>query len=94
VEQLTRAILIFAKAAPALNAKPEELEAWGGVVRVKTEPSRSLTWAQACSKLGGMPITVRGKKSGTRKSLTIRASAASQMADVSVDVENRHRQDQ
>ena len=34
---------VFAKAAPALNAKPEELEAWGGVIRVKTDPSRSLT---------------------------------------------------
>jgi len=52
---------IFAKAAPALNAQPADLEAAGGTIRVKNDPSRSMTWAQACSKLGGMPITVRGK---------------------------------
>ncbi len=78
--------LIFAKAAPALEAKPEELEAWGGMVRVKTDPSRSLTWAQACAKLGGMPITVRGKNPGPEK-LNDQGVGGVQMADVSVDVE-------
>jgi xanthine dehydrogenase YagR molybdenum-binding subunit len=77
---------IFAKAAPALNAKPEELEAWGGVIRVKTDPSRSLTWAQACAKLGGMPITVRGKNPGPEK-LNDQGVGGVQMADVSVDIE-------
>lgn len=78
--------LIFAKAAPALNAKPEELEAWAGVIRVKTDPSRSLTWAQACAKLGGMPITVRGKNPGPEK-LNDQGVGGVQMADVSVDIE-------
>lgn len=77
---------IFAKAAPALNAKPEDLEAVGGMVRVKGNPSRSMTWAQACAKLGGMPITVRGKNPGPGK-LGDQGVGGVQMADVSVDVE-------
>jgi len=78
--------LVFAKAAPALNAKPEELEAWGGKIRVKSDPSRSLTWAQACAKLGGLPITVRGKNPGPEK-LNDQGVGGAQMADVSVDIE-------
>jgi xanthine dehydrogenase YagR molybdenum-binding subunit len=78
--------LIFAKAAPALNAKPEELEAVGGKIRVASDPSRSLTWAQACAKLGGMPIVVRGKNPGPGK-LNDQGVGGVQMADVSVDVE-------
>jgi xanthine dehydrogenase YagR molybdenum-binding subunit len=52
---------LFAKVAPALNAQPEELESLNETVRVKSNPSRSLTWKEACSKLGAMPLTVRGK---------------------------------
>jgi xanthine dehydrogenase YagR molybdenum-binding subunit len=77
---------VLAKAAPALSAKPEELEAWAGKIRVKTDPSRSLTWAQACAKLGGMPITVRGKNPG-REKLNDQGVGGVQMADVSVDIE-------
>jgi xanthine dehydrogenase YagR molybdenum-binding subunit len=78
--------LIFAKAAPALNAKPEELEAWAGAIRVKADPGRSLTWAQACAKLGGLPITVRGKNPGPEK-LNDQGVGGVQMADVSMDIE-------
>jgi xanthine dehydrogenase YagR molybdenum-binding subunit len=77
---------IFAKAAPALNAQPADLEAAGGTIRVKNDPSRSMTWAQACSKLGGMPITVRGKNPGPGK-LNDQGVGGCQIADVSVDVE-------
>ena len=58
---------VFAKAAPALNAQPGELEAWGGKIQVKSDPGRNMTWAQACAKLGPMPITVRGKNPGPGK---------------------------
>lgn len=77
---------IFAKAAPALEAKPEDLEAVNGAIRVKANPSKSLTWAQACSKLAATPITVRGKNPGPGK-LTDQGVGGAQMADVSVDVE-------
>src|SRR5207244_4909554 len=33
---------LFGKVAPALNAKPEELEAAGGAVRIASDPKRSL----------------------------------------------------
>jgi xanthine dehydrogenase YagR molybdenum-binding subunit len=77
---------IFAKAAPALDAKPEDLEAVGGAIRVKSNPAKSLTWAQACSKLGATPLTVRGKNPGPG-SLTNQGVGGAQMADVSVDIE-------
>jgi xanthine dehydrogenase YagR molybdenum-binding subunit len=77
---------VFIKAAPALGATPEELEAVSGTIRVKSNPSKSLTWAQACSKLGAMPITVRGKNPGPGK-LMDQGVGGAQMADVSVDVE-------
>jgi xanthine dehydrogenase YagR molybdenum-binding subunit len=45
-----------------------------------------MTWAQACSKLGASPITVRGKNPGPGK-LTDQGVGGAQMADVSVDIE-------
>jgi xanthine dehydrogenase YagR molybdenum-binding subunit len=77
---------LFAKVAPALDVQPAELEAIGGTVRVKSNPGRSLAWTQACAKLGGMPLTVRGKNPGPG---TLNSSGVGgvQMADVSVDVE-------
>jgi xanthine dehydrogenase YagR molybdenum-binding subunit len=77
---------LYAKAAPSLDAKPEELEAVGSKIQVKGQPNRSLTWQQACQKLGGMPLTVRGKNPGPG-SLINQGVGGVQMADVSVDVE-------
>ena len=77
---------LFEKAAPALKAKPEELEAVAGKIQVKGQPSRSLTWKQACAKLGGVPLTVRGKNPGPGN-LSNQGVGGVQMADVSVDVE-------
>ncbi|HEY7546740.1 MAG TPA: xanthine dehydrogenase family protein molybdopterin-binding subunit [Blastocatellia bacterium] len=77
---------IFAKAAPALGAKPEDLEAVAGTVRVKSNPTKKLTWKQACAKLGPNPITVRGKNPGPGK-LGDSGVGGVQMADVSVDIE-------
>ena len=80
---------LFAKVAPSLNAKPEELEAVNAMVRVKRDPSRSLSWKEACSKLGAMPMTVRGKNPDKSKppDLTNSGVGGVQMADVSVDTE-------
>jgi len=77
---------ILQKVAPSLNAAPEDLEAVGGVIRVKNNPQRRLTWKQACSKIGQMPITVRGKNPGPGK-LGDSGVGGVQMADVSVDIE-------
>lgn len=80
---------LFAKVAPALKAQPEELEAVNSTVRVKADPSRSLSWKEACSKIGAMPMTVRGKNPDKSKApdLTNSGVGGVQMADVSVDIE-------
>jgi xanthine dehydrogenase YagR molybdenum-binding subunit len=80
---------LFAKVAPALKAPPEELEAVNATVRVKGDTTRSLSWKEACSKIGAMPLTVRGKNPDKAKppDLTNSGVGGVQMADVSVDTE-------
>jgi xanthine dehydrogenase YagR molybdenum-binding subunit len=80
---------LFAKIAPALKAQPEELEAHGGRVQVKSDPSRSLSWKEACAKMGAVPITARGQNPDKDEppDLTNSGVGGVQMADVSVDVE-------
>src|SRR6185295_18129561 len=77
---------LFAKVAPALDAKPEELEAVGGRIQVKGAKTRSLSWKQACAKIGATPLTVRGKNPGPGTLISSGVGGV-QMADVSVDVE-------
>jgi xanthine dehydrogenase YagR molybdenum-binding subunit len=80
---------LFAKVAPALNAKPEDLECVNGTVRVRGDSSRSLGWKEACSKLGAMPLTLRGKNPNKSKppDLTSSGVGGVQMAEVEVDTE-------
>ncbi len=80
---------LFAKVAPALNAQPADLECVNSTVRVKSAPSRSLNWKQACSKIGAMPLTVRGKNPDKTKppDLTNSGVGGVGMADVEVDIE-------
>ena len=80
---------LFEVTASSLQAKPGELEAVGGTVRVKASPGRSLTWKKACAKLGAKGVTSRGKNPDTTKppDLTNENVGGVQMADVSVDVE-------
>ncbi|MFL6436729.1 MAG: xanthine dehydrogenase family protein molybdopterin-binding subunit [Terriglobales bacterium] len=77
---------LFAKVAPALNAQPSELESVDGRVRVAADHSRSVTWKEACSKLGAQTLTVRGSNPG-EGDLTNSGVGGVQMADVSVDTE-------
>jgi xanthine dehydrogenase YagR molybdenum-binding subunit len=80
---------LFAKAAPALNAKPEELEAVNGTVRVAGDAARSLSWKQACTKIGAVPITAHGKNPDRSRppDLTNSGVGGVGMADVEVDLE-------
>jgi len=80
---------IYEKAAPALNAKPEELSAKDGKIFVTSAPDRSLSWKDACAKLGAMPITTRGRNPDKEHppDLTNSGVGGVQMADVSVDTE-------
>jgi xanthine dehydrogenase YagR molybdenum-binding subunit len=80
---------LFEKVAPTLNAKPEELECSNGTVRVTADPSRSLGWKQACSKMGALPVTARGKNPDKTKPPDLGNSGVGGvgMADVEVDME-------
>jgi xanthine dehydrogenase YagR molybdenum-binding subunit len=77
---------LFEKVAPALKAQPDDLEAVSGTVRVKSNPSRSISWKSACAKLGTQPVQVVGKNPGPGDLISSGVGGAI-MADVSVDVE-------
>src|SRR5712691_408515 len=80
---------LFAKVAPTLNAQPDQLECVDGTVRVKGDSSKSLSWKEACSKLGAVPLTVRGKNPDRSKppDLTNSGVGGVQMAEVEVDTD-------
>ncbi len=75
---------LLAKVAPSLNAAVDDLEAVGGRIQVKGDPSRSIDWKSACAKLAGTPITATGQ---TSRDLISSGVGGVQMAEVSVDVE-------
>ncbi len=77
---------VFAKAAPELKADPEDLEAAEGKIRVRIEPTRSMTWKQAMALFGRSPVTATGANPGPGN-LTDSGVGGVQMADVTVDVE-------
>jgi xanthine dehydrogenase YagR molybdenum-binding subunit len=80
---------LFAKVAATLNAQADQLECKNGQVSIKGDPSRALSWKDACSKLGAMAITVRGKNPDRSKppDLTNSGVGGVQMAEVEVDPE-------
>ncbi|HVO63112.1 MAG TPA: xanthine dehydrogenase family protein molybdopterin-binding subunit [Terriglobales bacterium] len=80
---------LFAKVAPALGTQPQNVECVNGTVRVKGNAGKSLTWKQACTKIGAMPITIRGKNPDRSRppDLTNSGVGGVQMAEVEVDPE-------
>jgi xanthine dehydrogenase YagR molybdenum-binding subunit len=78
--------LLFEKAAPRLGAKPDQLEAVDGVLRVQGAPGRRLTWRQALALFGRTPVTATGANPGPGE-LTGSGVGGVQMAQVAVDVE-------
>ena len=81
--------LLFTKVAPAFKVQPDQLECTDGTVRLKTDPSKFLSWEQACRKLGVMPVTVRGRNPDQSKPPDLTASGVGgvQMAEVEVDMD-------
>lgn len=77
---------LFSKIASDLGAPAEQLEAVPGKIQVKGNPSKSLSWQQAASRIGMTPITATGANPGAGK-LNDSGVGGVQMADVSVDVE-------
>ena len=78
---------LLEKVAPSLEAKPDELEAVDGKIRVKGNPSRAISWKQACAKLGTTPITGAGQRQRGNDDLISSGVGGAQMAEVSVDTE-------
>ena len=77
---------LFAVVASSLGATPEQLEAVDGKIQVRGDASKSLTWKQACAKLGLKPIKVQGANPGACN-LGSSGVGGAQVADVSVDTE-------
>ena len=77
---------LFAAVAPSLGVPAEQLEAADGRVQVKGDATKSLTWKQACAKLGVKSVQVQGKNPGPCQ-LGSSGVGGVQIADVSVDTE-------
>ncbi|MCS6859104.1 MAG: molybdopterin-dependent oxidoreductase, partial [Abditibacteriales bacterium] len=79
---------LFAKVAADLGASAADLDIGeGGRVFVKGNPSRSLTWKQACAKIGPEPLVVRRTQGENQPGLTSSGVAGVQFAEVEVDTE-------
>ncbi|MBV9866344.1 MAG: xanthine dehydrogenase family protein molybdopterin-binding subunit [Abitibacteriaceae bacterium] len=77
-------LALFNAVAPALSAKPDELELRDGTIAVKGNPARNLTWKQATAKLGMNPISSVGQ---WVPGLSSSGVAGCGFAEVEVDVE-------
>ncbi len=77
---------VLALAAPHLGAAPEQLVAEGGRVFVDGEPSRGMSWDAAASRIGGAPISARGRNPGPGRLISSGVGGV-QIAEVEVDVE-------
>lgn len=77
---------VFEKAAPALGVTADDLEAEGRRVYVRAEPSRGLSWKQACALLGQEVVKESADKDEGR-GMTSQGVGGAQFAEVSVDIE-------
>ena len=75
---------LFAKIAPSMGVAPEKLVARNGQIMAEGQPSKSISWKQACAKLGSTPITANG---ATVRDLISAGVGGVQMAEVSVDMD-------
>ncbi len=74
--------------ASSLGVEADDLVAKDGMVMSKSDSSKSLSWADACKKLGNRTITGTGKQPDRNGGkLNDSGVGGVQMADVSVDVE-------
>ncbi len=79
-------VKIFELAAKKLEADAANLEAREGRIQVKNDPKKSLSWKEACSLLGMMPLEVKGEfKRRDDQGLSSSGVGGVQMAEVEVD---------
>lgn len=77
-------IQMFAKVAPVLGVKPDEISAKDGKIIVTANPEKSLTWKQACATLGPNGLSARGE---WNNALAAGGVHGAQFAEVEVDTE-------
>lgn len=81
---------VLEKAAPELGVPMDQLEASNGRIQVIGDPSKGMTWKEACALIGPMPIKAMGVNeiAQSREMKLIDAGVGGvQIADVSVDME-------
>jgi xanthine dehydrogenase YagR molybdenum-binding subunit len=80
---------LFETVAPALGVSADQLEAADGHICVKGTPSKNLTWAAACKKIGvaGTIIATGLAEQRNPQGLISAGTGGVQVADVSVDTE-------
>jgi xanthine dehydrogenase YagR molybdenum-binding subunit len=71
------------KVAPALGVDAEALVAENGRIQVKDNPSKGLSWAEACKRIGTQPITTEGDWAPGMTSAT---TSGAQFAEAKVDI--------
>jgi xanthine dehydrogenase YagR molybdenum-binding subunit len=71
------------KIAPVLSVDAATLVAAGGRIHAKDNPSKGMTWAEACKQIGPQPISADGDWAPGLSSVT---TSGAQFAEVSVDV--------
>lgn len=72
------------KVAPALGVDAASLVAAGGRIHVGNDPSKGMTWADACKQIGPQPITADG---AWRAGMSSSTTSGVQFAEVTVDIE-------
>lgn len=77
---------LFAVVAPGLGVPADQLVAAGGNIQAKGDSSKSITWKQACRKLGVKTLQTHGKNPG-QCMLGSSGVGGALAADVSVDTE-------
>ncbi len=79
---------LFDQVAGALEADAGDLEAVDGRIRIKGSPESSLSWKEACSRLGLKPLEVTASyQRGSGSPLSSSGVGGVQMAHVTVDTE-------
>jgi xanthine dehydrogenase YagR molybdenum-binding subunit len=72
------------KVAPALGVAAASLVAAGGRIQVENDPSKGMTWADACKQIGPQPIAADGE---WRAGMSSTTTSGAQFAEVTVDIE-------
>jgi xanthine dehydrogenase YagR molybdenum-binding subunit len=72
------------KVAPSLGVDASSLVATGGRIQVANDPSKGMTWAEACKRIGPQTIATDGDWIAGMSSST---TSGVQFAEVTVDVE-------